>query len=242
MLNVDGGGNVERNAISPLSKRQKLAKRTFDLVIAIPLIIVLSPLFLLLGLLVKASSHGAIIFRAHRIGLNGEPFTMYKFRSMVETHASKTHKIVGHQDQRVTKIGRIIRRTKLDELPQFFNVVNGTMSIVGPRPQNEDFISRYTDEERAVLLIRPGITGPGTVVNYEKLLTGATPEENEKIYFETLLPDRLRCELVYLENWSLKTDIQIIGRTILSMISRSDDRRVTPLCRSPRLNDSFDYI
>ncbi len=234
MLNVDGGENVAPGTFSPLSKRQRVTKRIFDLVVSIPLIIVLSPIFILLCVLVKSTSRGTIIFRAQRIGLNGKPFTMYKFRSMVETDASRTHKIVSHQDHRVTKIGRIIRRTKLDELPQFFNVVNGTMSIVGPRPQNADFISRYTDEERAVLRIRPGITGPGTVVNYEKLLTGATPEENEKIYFETLLPDRLRCELVYLKDWSLKTDIQIIGRTMVSMISRSNDRRVTPLYRSPR--------
>ncbi len=236
MPNAEGHEQFVPSTVSPFSTRQRFVKRAFDLAIAVPLMILLSPLFFVLSLAVGISSRGPIIYKAHRIGLFGEPFTMYKFRSMVETHASRTHKIVGHKDHRVTTVGRFIRRTKLDELPQFLNVINGTMSIVGPRPQNADFIARYSDEERAVLQIRPGITGPGTVVNYEKMLTGSTPEENERIYFDTLLPERLQCELEYLQNWSLKIDIQIIARTISSMLSRSEARRTTPLYRSTKVD------
>jgi exopolysaccharide biosynthesis polyprenyl glycosylphosphotransferase len=193
------------------SKRS--AKAVFDLSVAVVTILVLSPVFLVLALLVGLTSRGPIFFRQKRVGLNGEVFSMIKFRTMVAdaeelqndlAHANEGQGLLFkiRDDPRITKVGRVLRRYSLDELPQFFNVVRGDMSIVGPRPPLVNEAERYEPEVRRRLLVRPGITGPWQISGRSDLSWD----------------DGVRLDLYYVENWSLTGDLVLIWRTVNAVI------------------------
>ena len=159
---------------APPGRGAMAAKRLFDIVCAACGLVALSPLFLITALAVGLTSPGGILFCQERIGLGGKPFIIYKFRTMRKENSGL--KITASGDDRITPVGRILRKTKLDELPQLFNVLRGDMSFVGPRPEVQEYTDLYTEEQRQVFLVRPGITGwhPSAIVMKTTCLPPAT--------------------------------------------------------------------
>lgn len=193
-------------------------KRLLDLFLSTAALLVFSPLLLLLALLVKASSQGPVFFRQERAGKNGRYFRIFKFRSMaVDPDAEKKGFEPGSK-MRVTPIGKILRKTKLDELPQLLNVLKGEMSIVGPRPEVRRYIELYPERWNTVLSIAPGITDPGSIEfrNEEEILAAASDPEKE--YTEKLLPSKLDLYENYVASVSFVSDIKIIVRTAKAVI------------------------
>ena len=187
------------------SVKYLIVKRIFDVAFSAAVIVAGAPLLLLIAALVRMSSRGPVLFRQERVGLNGRTFTMYKFRTMKvgDTQESETRWTV-ENDPRRTAIGSFLRKTSLDELPQFFNVLRGHMSVVGPRPERPHFVKqffldyrRYNQRHR----LKAGITGLAQVQGFR----GDTP-----------IDKRLECDLAYLRNWSFMLDLKIIGMTVFS--------------------------
>jgi lipopolysaccharide/colanic/teichoic acid biosynthesis glycosyltransferase len=192
------------------------AKRVLDVVVASIALVTLWPLFALIALVIRITSPGAVFYRAARVGQNGQLFNLYKFRSMVTDADKRGPGITTAGDPRVTPIGRILRRTKLDELPQLINVLRGEMSLVGPRPEDPRYVAHYTPEQRLVLAVRPGITSPASVYyrDEESLLTGG---DWEKQYLEEIMPAKLAIDLDYARSATLWRDIDIIRRTVIAL-------------------------
>lgn len=201
-----------------MNKIQKYIKKILDRFLALIAIICLSPIMIIAAVGIKLSSKGPIIYKAQRMGYKMKPFTVYKFRSMhVGTESQGA--ITGAKDSRVFKWGELLRKTKVDELPQLFNILTGTMSIIGPRPEDiyivEDY---YTDEEKKTLMVLPGLACPGSIYNYthgEKYLSMGDATE---IYVTKLLHVKLALDLYYLEHWNLFYDISLVFRTVHSIV------------------------
>lgn len=191
-------------------------RRVFDFVISLAGLALLSPLFALVALWIKLDSPGPVFYRAERIGQGGLPFRLYKFRSMVVNADRQGPAITATGDARVTRVGRLLRRTKLDELPQLINVLWGDMSLVGPRPEDPRYVALYRPEQRRVLATRPGITSAASLAyrHEEQLLSG---EDWESIYQTKVLPDKLAIDLAYLEQRTLGSDLKLILRTIAAV-------------------------
>jgi lipopolysaccharide/colanic/teichoic acid biosynthesis glycosyltransferase len=200
----DASGNLRCGA--------DMSKRVFDLMLSVLGLVVLTPLLLGIFLWIKLTSPGPALYRARRVGCNGKLFSMYKFRSMVVNADRLGAGITAHDDLRVTPPGRVLRRTKLDELPQLFNVVKGDMSLVGPRPEDPRYVELYTPEQRQVLSIRPGITSWASIQfrNEEQLLSAGNVDE---LYRTQVMPQKLALELDYLARRSLGLDLIILFRT-----------------------------
>jgi lipopolysaccharide/colanic/teichoic acid biosynthesis glycosyltransferase len=180
-------------------------------------LIVLSPLFLLIAALVKLHDGGPVFYRAKRVGKDGTLFHLLKFRSMV-VNADKTGQVVTTQaDSRVTPVGRVLRRTKLDELPQLWNVLIGEMSLVGPRPESPKYVEMYTPEQRRVLTVPPGITSAASLKyrHEEQLLSGPDWEE---VYCKEVMPAKLGIDLDYLSRRTLTTDFELVLGTVKAML------------------------
>jgi len=191
---------------------QKISKRTMDVIISLLFIIVASPLYLLLTIGVKRSSAGSVFFRQERIGKNGKPFNIIKFRSMYENaEADGQPRLSSQNDSRITPFGVFMRRTHFDEIPQFINVLKGDMSLVGPRPERQYYINQLIERApyyRLLLLVKPGITSWGQVSfgyaeNIEQML------------------ERLRYDIMYIENMSLLMDVKILFYTVLAVLKRT---------------------
>lgn len=190
--------------------------RLLDSVLALLGLILLSPLFLLLAVLIKADSVGPVLFRAERVGQGGQLFRLFKFRSMVSHADQRGPGITAAGDERITRVGRLLRKSKLDELPQLINVLTGEMSLVGPRPEDPRYVALYTPEQRRVLEVRPGITSPASLCyrHEEQLLAGP---DWEQVYIEQVMPHKLQIELDYVERRTCSTDLNVILRTVLAV-------------------------
>jgi lipopolysaccharide/colanic/teichoic acid biosynthesis glycosyltransferase len=188
-------------------------RRGFDIVASLLGLIVLSPLLLLIALAVRFQDGEPALYRAKRVGKDGRIFTLYKFRSMVPGADKMAGGITVGGDRRITRLGQFIRNTKLDELPQLFNVLIGDMSFVGPRPEDPRYVKWYTPEQRLVLTCRPGITSPASLEyrSEEALLTGDNSLER---YQREILPHKLSIELEYLKTRTFWSDIKLILHTI----------------------------
>jgi lipopolysaccharide/colanic/teichoic acid biosynthesis glycosyltransferase len=202
-------------------------KRPFDVVTSSIGIVALSPLFGAIAAAIKLDSPGPIMYRATRSGRGGRPFTMYKFRTMQERRETHGPKITTHADRRITRVGRLLRPTRLDELPQLWNVLRGDMSLVGPRPEDPHYVELYSADDRAVLLARPGITSLATLLyrDEERLLVG---EGWERVYVEQVMPAKLAMDRAYVERRSLWRDLKIIAATArgpLRLVGRVNQRR-----------------
>lgn len=193
-----------------------LRKRAFDIVCAALGLLVLSPVLLMCALLVGLTSPGGVLFRQERMGRDGVPFTIYKFRSMRKDNAGL--KISTSSDSRITPVGRILRKTKLDELPQLWNVLKGDMSFVGPRPEVREYTDLYTDEQRQVLLLRPGITGLASIRyrNENDLLSAST--DPNRTYIEEVMPAKLALDLEYIPRACVSYDIRLILETLVTVV------------------------
>lgn len=199
------------------------ARRALDIAASAAGLVALSPVLLGIGFLVKLSSPGPVFYAATRVGRDERIFRLYKFRTMVTGADRSGPGITTAQDARVTRIGAYLRRAKLDELPQLFNVLRGEMSLVGPRPEDPRYVARYTREQKAVLAHRPGITSPASLRyrNEADLLKG---EDWERVYVDEILPAKLAIEIEYLRKRTLWRDIVLIAQTILGR--PSDDLKV----------------
>jgi lipopolysaccharide/colanic/teichoic acid biosynthesis glycosyltransferase len=196
-----------------------VAKRVLDLIVSLGALALLWPLLAALAVWVKLDSPGPVLYRGRRVGRNGEPFLMYKFRTMVLGAESSGPAVTYRDDPRITKAGRFLRGTKLDELPQLLNVVKGEMSLVGPRPEDPKYVALYTKEQRQVLSVKPGITGP-TQLEYRdeaSMLQGASVDEE---YVSRIMPEKLRLDLEYVRQRSLRGDVRVLWRTATTLLSK----------------------
>lgn len=189
-------------------------KRLCDIVLSALGLIIFCPLFLVLSIWVALDSTGGVFYRQTRVGRGGRDFKLLKFRSMRIGADKKGLITVGEKDARITKSGYYIRKYKFDELPQLINVLKGDMSFVGPRPEVRKYVDLYTAEQLCVLNVRPGITDPASIQysNENELLEKA--ENPEQYYINTVMPDKLRINLEYLEKRTLWSDFKVIIKTI----------------------------
>jgi lipopolysaccharide/colanic/teichoic acid biosynthesis glycosyltransferase len=196
-----------------------VAKRLFDLWVAGLGFAVLLPVFLLIALWIKIDSRGPVFFRQERVGRGGVPFRIHKFRTMHDGSAGLL--ITVGDDARVTRAGRFLRRTRLDELPQLIDVLQGDMSLVGPRPEVPRYVAHYPDDlKRRVLAVRPGITDPASLAFLDEAAVLAAARDPERAYIERVLPQKLRSAADYAENASLSTDALVLLRTVCALWKR----------------------
>lgn len=193
-------------------------KRLFDIIASAIGLVCISPLLVVVAVWIKLDSSGPVFYRQQRIGRNGKPFGLYKFRSMCVGADRKGLITVGGHDSRVTHAGYYIRKYKLDELPQLINVLVGDMSLVGPRPEVKRYVDLYDDQQLRVLSVRPGITDPASIKyrNENELLSTAT--DPEEFYRTVVMPDKLRINLDYVDHQSFVGDIKIIAQTFRAIL------------------------
>lgn len=189
-------------------------KRLFDITASFFGIIILSPLLIFIGLWVGLSSKGGVFYKQIRVGKNNKDFKLYKFRSMRVNSDKQGLLTVGSKDSRITKAGYFIRKYKIDELPQLFNVLKGDMSFVGPRPEVRRYVDLYSKEQMKVLSVRPGITDPASIKyrNENDILSSAS--DPEQYYIQHIMPDKLKINIDYINTQTFIKDIKIIFQTI----------------------------
>jgi lipopolysaccharide/colanic/teichoic acid biosynthesis glycosyltransferase len=194
-------------------------KRLFDIVISTIVIFIFFIPMLIIAMFVRIDTTGPVIYKGVRGGVGGRPFNMYKYRTMVMNADKIGGPSTAGDDPRVTKVGTFLRRYKLDELPQLFNVLKGDMSLVGPRPEVLSEVEKYTSEEMLLLSVRPGITDWASIVfnNEGEILKGAT--DPHQAYLEKIRPEKVRLGLEYVNKRSLIVDMQIIARTFTSLLN-----------------------
>lgn len=192
-------------------------KRLFDIIFSMIILLLFMPFGLIISLLILLSGKGGVFYIQERVGKNGRPFGLLKFRTM-RKDADKLGKLtVGMRDPRITKIGYYLRKSKLDEFPQFINVLKGEMSVVGPRPEVKEYTDLYTDEQRKVLTVKPGITDFASLEYYRENELLGKSDDPRQTYIEEIMPEKIKLNLKYIESQGLGTDLKIIGRTFLKM-------------------------
>ena len=198
-----------------------IVKRLFDLTVAVLGLILIWPLLLMVAILIKATSPGPILFAQRRVGQHGREFEILKFRTMVPNAASLGPLVTATGDPRITPVGRVLRKYKLDELPQLWNVLVGQMSLVGPRPEVAKYVALYpTEAKRVVLSIKPGITDWAAIrFRHEEDILGAATDR-EQAYVEEILPIKIRIYMEYVHSRSLLMDLRILASTLLVVLNR----------------------
>lgn len=197
-----------------------MVKRLFDIGFSLIGIVVLLPFGVLLALVIKLTSKGPVFYRGTRVGLHGHPFRIFKFRTMIvdaeNLGASSTHEA----DSRITSAGSFMRKLKLDELPQLINIFLGDMSFVGPRPEVQRFVDLYTDEERAILTVRPGITDWASIRfhNEGEIIASSGIADADEAYLKLIRPEKLRLQLKYVKEKTLLVDVKLILDTISTLL------------------------
>jgi lipopolysaccharide/colanic/teichoic acid biosynthesis glycosyltransferase len=195
-------------------------KRMFDITVALAGLLLLSPLMVAVGLLVKADSEGPIFFRQERIGKGFRPFHIYKFRTMAQDASHRGGEITFGDDPRITRVGRFLRKTKIDELPQLINVLKGEMSLVGPRPEVRRYVELFREDYNQILRVRPGITDLASLrYRNEATLLGQSPDPEQE-YLKRILPDKINLAKEYVERSSFFFDLSVILKTLPRMFCR----------------------
>lgn len=189
-------------------------KRLFDITASFFGIIILSPLLIFIGLWVGLSSKGGVFYKQIRVGKNNKDFKLYKFRSMRVNSDKQGLLTVGSKDSRITKAGYFIRKYKIDELPQLFNVLKGDMSFVGPRPEVRRYVDLYSKEQMKVLRVRPGITDPASIKYRNENDILSSQSNPEEYYIQHIMPDKLKINIDYINTQTFIKDIKIIFQTI----------------------------
>lgn len=192
--------------------------RFFDIIFSIIGLVILSPLFIVLYLLIRIESKGGGFYSQERIGRNGKPFKLYKFRSMRVGSDKKGLITIGEKDNRITKTGFILRKYKLDELPQLWNVFIGDMSLVGPRPEVKKYTDLYTEEQKQVLQVRPGITDWASIkyVDENKIL--GESKDPDEAYVNLIMPNKIKLNMVYIQHQTLGEYFKIIFTTFKEIV------------------------
>jgi len=197
-----------------------MLKRLIDIIFSTMGLIVLSPILLVIAVLIKKEDSGQVFYRGVRIGKYGKPFRIFKFKTM-DTNADKIGgPSTADDDPRITKIGRFIRKYKFDELPQLINVLRGEMSLVGPRPEVLLYVNMFTQEEKKILDVKPGITDWASLWNSDEGAILAGSPDPEKTYMEKIRPEKIRLQLKYVKEWSFWVDLRIIFQTLKTIVSR----------------------
>ncbi len=196
-----------------------MMKRLLDIMAASVGLLVLSPLWIILALLVKCSSPGPVIFRQERIGRGFQPFNLYKFRTMVRDAPRLGGQITCQGDPRVTRVGRLLRDSKFDELPQLFNVLRGDMSLVGPRPEVSRYVEMFRDDYRVILQVRPGITDLASIRYRDEAAILSAASDAEQEYVGRVLPEKIRLAKEYVSRQSTGLDLTIIFGTLVGLAS-----------------------
>ena len=192
-------------------------KRIFDIKVSIIILLIFFPVGLLLSIWILFESKGGIFYRQQRIGQFGKPFGILKFRSM-RKDADKLGRLTVGQDPRITKSGRFLRKFKLDEFPQFINVLKGEMSIVGPRPEVKEFVDLYTDDQRLILNVKPGITDYASVEYFNENELLGKSDNPHQTYIDVIMPTKIEMNKKYLSNPTIRTDIKIMWATFKRII------------------------
>lgn len=215
-MDNQAGARQPYRIVTPPSAATMACKRAFDILCSFLGLTVLSPVLLVVSALVAVTSPGGVFFRQERIGKDGKPFRIFKFRSMRKDNAGL--KITTGNDSRITPVGRFLRKSKIDELPQLINVLVGDMSFVGPRPEVADYVNLYTPYQRQVLLVRPGITGLASIRfrNENDLLTAS--DDPNRTYVEQIMPRKIDLDLEYIPHASVFYDIKLIFQTFAVVI------------------------
>ncbi|MCO4813384.1 MAG: sugar transferase [Flavobacteriales bacterium] len=193
-------------------------KRIFDILASFAILAAFFPVGIIISLSVLLSSKGGVFYIQERIGKDKQPFGLLKFRTMVVGSDGKGKLTVGTNDIRITSIGRILRKFKLDEFPQFINVLFGQMSIVGPRPEVKEYVDLYTKEQLAVLNVKPGITDLASLEYFNENELLGNSKDPQKTYIEEVMPAKIALNKKYLANASLLNDIKIMWRTFLKIV------------------------
>lgn len=197
-----------------------MGKRIFDFILSLFGIIMLMPVYIIIGVLISLDSPGGILYRQTRVGKNNRLFKVLKFRTMRTDSFAKGALTVGSRDSRITPIGYFLRKFKLDELPQLFNVLKGDMSLVGPRPEVPQYTQYYTPQQQKVLSVKPGITDYASIkFRNENDLLAAT-DNPEEVYIQEIMPEKLRLNLYYIEEKNPFKDIKIILNTLSAIITK----------------------
>lgn len=203
-----------------------MSKRFLDITVAAAGLVFTAPLLAIIALLVRLDSPGPALFRQRRVGRYGREFTILKFRSMtVARDRPDGPKITVAGDARVTRLGKLLRRCKLDELPQLWNVLRGDMSLVGPRPEVPEYVAYYDESQQRVLQYRPGITCASSLAMFDEERLLACSDNPQKTYREVVMPEKLRLAIEYAEQANIATDIGVIGQTCTRMCSSFLRRR-----------------
>ena len=215
-MDNQAGARQPYRIVTPPSAATMACKRAFDILCSFLGLTVLSPVLLVVSVLVAVTSPGGVFFRQERIGKDGRPFRIFQFRSMRKDNAGL--KITTGNDSRITPVGRFLRKSKIDELPQLINVLVGDMSFVGPRPEVADYVNLYTPYQRQVLLVRPGITGLASIRfrNENDLLTAS--DDPNRTYVEQIMPRKIDLDLEYIPHASVFYDIKLIFQTFAVVI------------------------
>lgn len=197
-----------------------LAKRLFDLICVIPGLIIISPVLIAIGICIRLDSPGPVFFRQTRVGKNGKLFQILKFRTMVTDAERLGLKITTGNDPRVTRCGKLLRKSKLDELAQLFNVLRGEMSLVGPRPEVPEYVEHYPEHDKnRILSVPPGITDLASIEFRSENELLATRADPHKVYIEEILPIKINYYLRYVEQRSLLGDLKIILKTLKAIVT-----------------------
>ena len=191
--------------------------RLCDIVFSAIGLLLLSPLFLIVYILIRCESKGGGFYCQQRVGKDGRMFGLYKFRSMRTGSDKKGLITVGGHDSRITRMGYFIRKYKIDELPQLWNVLKGDMSLVGPRPEVKKYVDLYTEEQRRVLSVRPGITDYASIEYVDENEILGKADDPDRVYVEEIMPAKIKLNMRYIENRSLKEYFKIIGLTFINI-------------------------
>ncbi len=193
--------------------------RTFDILFSLIALIILFPFLLVIILIIPLDTRGPVFFRQTRAGKNGKDFRLIKFRTMVTGAEKKGGLTVGTRDPRITRVGFFLRRYKLDEIPPRVNVLNANMSLVGPRPEIRKYVEMYTDDQKKVLSVRPGITDYASIeyINENEIL-GRSPDP-EKTYIEDVMPAKIRLNMQFIKKPTLGNYFRILGKTVTRLLS-----------------------
>jgi len=194
-------------------------KRLFDVFLSIIALIILLPLLIIVSLFIVLDSKGGVFYKQQRVGKNGRDFWLFKFRTMAKNADKNGLLTIGSKDSRVTRVGLILRKYKLDELPQLINILIGDMSIVGPRPEVRKYVNLYNNEQMRVLTVKPGLTDFSSIEYFNESDLLAQSSEPETHYINEIMPAKLKLSLKYIEKKSFLTDLKIILKTFNKIIS-----------------------
>ncbi len=203
-------------------KTSLLFKRFFDILFSLIGLIILSPLFIILAIAIKIDSKGSVFYRQERVTRYNRTFKIFKFRTMIQNADKHGSLVTVKNDNRITRIGKLIRKCRLDETPQLINILKGDMSFVGTRPEVRKYVDEYTDKMKATLLMRAGVTSQASILykDEDEIINKFKSKKNDidKIYTEKILPLKMTENLSYIENYSIAKDIAIVFKTINAVI------------------------